>query len=194
MGIPVALIVGLGNPGPKYEGTRHNAGADWVARLAESRAAVLREERKFPGLAAQVRVGEREVRLLVPTTYMNRSGQAVAAVAGFYRIPAAAILVVHDDLDLPPGVARLKQGGGHGGHNGLRDVIRALDNDSGFGRLRLGIGHPGDPERVVDYVLSRPSAADRQAIEGAGERALEVLPWVVEGDWQTAMLRLHSRE
>ncbi|RMU32066.1 Peptidyl-tRNA hydrolase [Pseudomonas amygdali pv. morsprunorum] len=137
----IQLIVGLGNPGAEYEQTRHNAGAFFVERIAAAQRVNLVPERKFFGLTGRFTHQGQDVRLLIPTTYMNRSGQAVAALAGFYRIPVESILVAHDELDLPPGVAKLKVGGGHGGHNGLRDIIAQLGNQNTFHRLRLGIGH-----------------------------------------------------
>ena len=138
----IRLVVGLGNPGAQYEDTRHNAGFWYVEQLARSHGAILQPEKKFFGMTARVQIGGQEVRLLNPTTFMNRSGQAVGAMATFFKIPPESILVVHDELDLPAGVGRLKQGGGHGGHNGLRDIISSLGNSREFLRLRLGIGHP----------------------------------------------------
>jgi PTH1 family peptidyl-tRNA hydrolase len=188
----IELIVGLGNPGRDYEDTRHNAGAWLVDALARSRGVSLQPESKFFGLTGRMQLNGNDVRLLIPTTFMNRSGQAVAALAGFYKIAPESILVAHDELDLPPGVARLKQGGGHGGHNGLRDTIARLGNNAGFQRLRIGIGHPGHADQVVGYVLSRPTAADRQAIDAAIGAALEALPLAVEGDMARAMNQLHA--
>lgn len=136
----IQLIVGLGNPGPEYDQTRHNAGALFVERLADSQRVSLALDKKYFGLVGKFSHQGRDVRLLIPTTYMNRSGQAVAALANFFRIPVDAMLVAHDELDMPPGVAKLKLGGGHGGHNGLRDIIAQCGNQNGFHRLRLGIG------------------------------------------------------
>ena len=149
----IQLIVGLGNPGPEYEQTRHNAGALFVERLASAQRVSLTADKKYFGLTAKFSHQGNDVRLLIPTTYMNRSGQAVAALANFFRIKPEAILVAHDELDLPPGVAKLKRGGGHGGHNGLRDIIAQLGNQNDFHRLRLGIGHPGDAKLVSNFVL-----------------------------------------
>lgn len=193
MHAPVELIVGLGNPGPQYAGTRHNAGADFVTLLADSFSAPLADTPKFFGRSARLLAGARDVRLLIPSTYMNLSGQAVAAMAGFYRIPAEHILVVHDELDLPPGVARLKRGGGHGGHNGLRDIIRALGNNREFARLRLGIGHPGQAAQVVSFVLQKAPAAERQAVHEASEKAIAVMDQVIQGEWERAVHKLHSQ-
>ncbi|WJW75950.1 aminoacyl-tRNA hydrolase [Thiohalobacter sp. IOR34] len=188
----VQLIVGLGNPGPQYESTRHNAGFWFVDAVGRRFGCDLRPEARFHGEAGRCRIDGGDCRLLKPGTFMNRSGQAVAALARFFRIPAEAILVVHDELDLPPGEVKLKRGGGHGGHNGLRDLIAHLGSRD-FLRLRLGIGHPGHRDQVVDYVLHRPSQAERQAIEQAIEAGLEVLPEVVAGELERAMHRLHSR-
>jgi peptidyl-tRNA hydrolase len=189
----VRLIVGLGNPGDQYRHTRHNAGADFVAALADAFGARLVAEKKFSGLTGRVTVAGEDVRLLVPTTFYNGSGEAAGPMLRFYRIPVSQMLVAQDELDLPVGVARLKQGGGHGGNNGLRDIIRVLGGDAGFGRLRLGVGHPGDKAKVTGYLLSRPPAADRTALEGAIEEGLRVLPELVRGDWQRASTELHTR-
>lgn len=192
MDTPVELIVGLGNPGPKYHRTRHNAGADFVLELARQQGATLEPESRFFGATARVRIGHRDLRLLVPATFMNRSGQAIGAMARFYRIPAAAILVAHDELDLPPGATRFKLGGGHGGHNGLRDAIAALGNNRDFARLRIGIGHPGSAKEVVNYVLRKASGSDRQLIDDNIDDALRALPLAVAGKWALAMTELHS--
>ncbi len=189
----IGLIAGLGNPGADYAATRHNAGFWFVDALAAAHGASLRAEAKFHGELGRAAVGGRDVWLLKPTTFMNHSGQAVAAVARYYKLAPEQILVAHDDLDLPVGTARLKRGGGHGGHNGLRDIINHLGSRD-FLRLRLGIHHPGDSKAVVDYVLGRPSAADREAIEDAIARALDVMPLVVSGDLERAMNRLHSSQ
>src|SRR6478609_2405396 len=154
----IQLIVGLGNPGREYENTRHNAGAIFVAQLASAYRANWQDEKKFSGMTAQISVDNQPVRLLLPLTYMNRSGQSVGALANFYKIAPENILVVHDELDLQPGTARLKLGGGHGGHNGLRDIVSALGNQNTFARLRIGIGHPGNAKMVADYVLKKAPA------------------------------------
>lgn len=189
----VRLIVGLGNPGDQYRHTRHNAGADFVSALADAFGGVLREEKKFSGLTGRVTIAGTDVRLLVPTTFYNGSGEAAGPMLRFYRIDASQMLVAQDELDLPVGVARLKQGGGHGGNNGLRDIIRVLGGEAGFGRLRLGVGHPGDKAKVTGYLLSRPPAADRSALESAIDESLRVLPELVRGDWQRASTELHTR-
>ncbi|MEL7937248.1 aminoacyl-tRNA hydrolase [Pseudomonas delhiensis] len=188
----VQLIVGLGNPGPEYDQTRHNAGALFVERLADRERVSLNLDKKYFGLVGKFNHQGRDVRLLIPTTYMNRSGQAVAALAGFFRIPVEAILVAHDELDMPPGVAKLKKGGGHGGHNGLRDIIAQLGNQNGFHRLRLGIGHPGHSSLVSGFVLSRAPRSEQELLDTSIDSALGVLPEMLAGDWTRAMQKLHS--
>jgi len=188
----IKLIVGLGNPGGEYRGTRHNAGADFVEQLARDTGAELRSEAKFFGLAGQITVNSHSLRLLIPTTFMNRSGKAVAAIATFYKITPQEILIAHDELDIQPGTARFKRGGGHGGHNGLRDIIPALGNNRDFYRLRIGIGHPGHASKVSGYVLSQPGAADRDRIDASIEEAVRSLPLLLDGDDVKAMTRLHS--
>lgn len=190
----IQLIVGLGNPGPEYEQTRHNAGALFVERLANEYKVTLTPERKFFGLTGRFSHKGQDVRLLIPTTFMNRSGQAVAALASFYRIPLDALLVAHDELDMPPGTARLKQGGGHGGHNGLRDIIAQMGNQNGFHRLRLGIGHPGHASQVSGYVLGRAPQAERDLLDDSIGSALAVLPDILTGDWVRAMQKLHTQK
>jgi PTH1 family peptidyl-tRNA hydrolase len=188
----IKLIVGLGNPGSEYRGTRHNAGADFTEELARLNGGALRTESRFFGLAGQVTLAGHELRLLVPTTFMNRSGKAVAAMATFFKIAPDQILVAHDELDIAPGTARFKRGGGHGGHNGLRDIIPALGNNNDFYRLRIGIGHPGHASRVSGYVLSKPSAEDRERIDASIQEAISALPLLLDGDATKAMTRLHS--
>lgn len=190
----VQLIVGLGNPGPEYDQTRHNAGALFVECIAEKYNVALTADRKYFGLVGRFTLNGQDVRLLIPTTYMNRSGQAVAALANFYRIPMDAILVAHDELDLLPGTAKLKQGGGHGGHNGLRDIIAQCANQNNFYRLRLGIGHPGNKNLVSNFVLSKAPVVERQLLATSIEHALAVLPTIVAGDWNKAMHQLHSQK
>jgi PTH1 family peptidyl-tRNA hydrolase len=189
---PLALVVGLGNPGGGYADTRHNVGFWFVDRLAESAGARFRPESRFHGETCEVHVDGERRRLLKPTTFMNLSGQAVAALARFYRIPAEAILVVHDDLDLPAGEVRVKVGGGHGGHNGLRDIVSRLGSRD-FNRLRFGIGHPGFREGVTGHELSKPAADERAALHDAVDAALAELPAMARGDWQVAMRHLHGR-
>ncbi len=188
----IKLIAGLGNPGAEYRGTRHNAGADFVEKLARNAGVELRADSKFFGLAGQLTLAGHDLRLLIPTTFMNRSGKAVAAIAGFYKILPEEILIAHDELDLPAGSARFKRGGGHGGHNGLRDIIPALGNNREFQRLRIGIGHPGHASKVTGYVLGAPGPADRQRIDQCIDEAIAALPLLLDGDEVKAMTRLHS--
>ena len=188
----IKLVVGLGNPGPEYDLTRHNAGADWITELARQYGASLNFEQRFFGNTARVAIGGQDIRLLIPTTFMNRSGQAVAAISNFYKIQPDEILIAHDELDLNPGTAKLKVGGGHGGHNGLRDIISSLGNNKNFSRLRIGIGHPGNSSQVANYVLKRPSKDDQISIEDSTNRATKVLEEIVSGNLQNAMLTLHS--
>ena len=190
----VQLIVGLGNPGSEYDQTRHNAGALFVERLADSQRINLSLDKKYFGLVGKFSHQGRDVRLLIPTTFMNRSGQAVAALANFFRIPPEAILVAHDELDMPPGVAKLKLGGGHGGHNGLRDIIAQLGNQNNFYRLRLGIGHPGHSSMVSNFVLGRAPRSEQELLDTSIDFALGTLPEILAGDWSKAMHKLHSQK
>jgi len=187
----VQLIVGLGNPGDKYEQTRHNAGFWFVDEVARQYGVEFRPETKFLGLAARVQSNGLDFWLLKPTTFMNRSGQSIQALAKFYKIPVESILVAHDELDLPTGTAKLKKGGGHGGHNGLRDTIAAMGKE--FIRLRIGVGHPGHKDLVVDYVLKNPSKPDRQLIDDASYEATRVVPDLVNGNLANAMQELHTK-
>jgi PTH1 family peptidyl-tRNA hydrolase len=187
----ISLIVGLGNPGDDYRGTRHNAGADFVIELARQHAVKLHPDIKFHGLCGRLQAAGMDIRLLIPTTFMNRSGQSVSAMAKFFKIDPESILVAHDELDFEPGVARLKTSGGHGGHNGLRDISKALGDT--YLRLRLGIGHPGSAKDVTDYVLSRPSKSDRGLIDESIDDALRVLPLLAADDWAGATQQLHSQ-
>lgn len=174
----IKLIVGLANPGSKYEGTRHNAGEWLINELARMYNVSLKEEAKYFGKVAKINTAQGEVRLLVPTTFMNLSGKAVGALANFYRIKPEEILVAHDELDLPPGVVKIKQGGGHGGHNGLKDIIASLSNNNNFYRVRIGIGHPGHRDLVAGYVLGKPAPQDQEKIDAAvdeANRCVEVL-------------------
>ena len=188
----VELIVGLGNPGADYEDTRHNAGVWFLEALARRCNTHLQPDKKFHGLSVKIRLGGRDIRLLFPTTFMNRSGQSVAAMANFYRISPEAILVAHDELDIPVGTARLKQGGGHGGHNGLRDIIRCLGNSRDFLRLRIGVGHPGDSRQVVGYVLNKPHRQDNDKIRAVIDESVRLMPAVLEGSWAKAVQELHT--
>ncbi|BFM10295.1 aminoacyl-tRNA hydrolase [Simiduia litorea] len=194
MSDPIKLIVGLGNPGLEYDRTRHNAGADFVFELARQFSAQLVPDNKVFGLTARIFIGSQDVRLLIPTTFMNRSGQSVGALATFFKIEPEAILVAHDELDLAPGVARLKVGGGHGGHNGLRDIISSLANNKNFMRLRIGIGHPGHASQVSGYVLKRAPIAEQQLIDDAIADALRQIKPTVAGDLEAAMRELHTKK
>jgi PTH1 family peptidyl-tRNA hydrolase len=187
----VRLIVGLGNPGAEYQDTRHNAGFWFVDRVAQTGSASFRHESRFHGEVARVVLEGQDLWLLKPSTYMNDSGRAVAAMAHFYRVAPEQILVVHDELDLPPGGVKLKKGGGAAGHNGLKDLLLALDAPD-FWRLRVGIGHPGQRHQVVDYVLHRPAKAEQEAIDVALDRALDILPLLVKGQAEAALMTLHT--
>lgn len=186
------LIVGLGNPGLEYAQTRHNAGVWYVAALAEQYNIRMTPESKYFGLVGRGQINAQEVRLLIPTTFMNRSGQAVSALANFFKITASEILVAHDELDLPVGTIRLKTGGGHGGHNGLRDIISCLGNQNNFHRLRIGIAHPGDAKLVSNYVLGKAPAAEQEKIESAIIAAVKISDLMVNGHLNKAMNQLNG--
>ena len=187
----ISLIAGLGNPGPGYAQTRHNAGYWFLDALQRRTVFSYRSETRFRAELADILVGGQKLRLLRPTTWMNESGGPVSAVARYFGIEPAQVLVVHDDLDLPPGIARLKRAGGHGGHNGLRSIFQELGSQD-FPRLRLGIGHPGSPDDVTDYVLRTPSADDRDAISNAIERTLDFFDGIAAGEWENVMTQLPS--
>jgi PTH1 family peptidyl-tRNA hydrolase len=191
----IRLIVGLGNPGKEYERTRHNAGFWLVERFAQQSGVALRKDGKYQALVGRLPSGVPGdgAWLVLPQSFMNASGRAVQMLAGFFKIVPAEILVVHDELDFLPGTAKIKQGGGIAGHNGLRDISQRLGSHD-YWRLRLGIGHPGDKSAVADYVLHKPSAEDRAAIDEAIGRSLEILPLCLSGDVQGAMQKLHSVE
>ncbi|MBK7023670.1 MAG: aminoacyl-tRNA hydrolase [Sulfuritalea sp.] len=186
------LIVGLGNPGSDYAETRHNAGFWFCERLAHELGASFARESRYHGHVARARVGGQDIWLLMPQTFMNRSGQAVQALSHFYRIEPAAMLVVHDELDIPPGQMRLKFGGGLGGHNGLKDITAHLGTQD-YWRLRIGIGHPGDRDEVVDYVLKPPRREEREEIDAALERALLVWPTLARGEFNAATQKINSK-
>lgn len=188
----IRLIVGLGNPGSEYENTRHNAGAWLLNQIARQYGVQLKPEKKFHGLSGKARIKGEDVFLLFPTTFMNVSGQAVQALANFYKIPVNEILVLHDELDLPVGTAKFKQGGGHGGQNGLRDIISKMGNNKNFYRCRIGIGHPGDKNKVTSHVLGKPNKDDLKKIEAVIDVAASEIDSTVDGDWPGAMNRLHS--
>jgi PTH1 family peptidyl-tRNA hydrolase len=188
----IKLIVGLGNPGPEHEATRHNAGFWWVDEICRAHGVSLSGESKFFGHAGRLKLGAREAWLLQPTTFMNASGRAVAALARFYRIVPHNILVVHDELDLPACGVKLKRGGGNGGHNGLKDISAQLGT-ADYWRLRLGIGHPGDKNAVIGYVLKPPLKNEAVLIEDAITQSAKLLPMLLEGSFEAAMLRLHTK-
>jgi PTH1 family peptidyl-tRNA hydrolase len=188
----IKLIVGLANPGTEYAQTRHNAGAWYVDLLAERHNQSLKEEAKFFGYTARLNLAGQDVRLLVPSTFMNLSGKAVVAMAGFYRILPEEILVAHDELDIPPGVAKLKLGGGNGGHNGLKDIQNKLGNNPNFYRLRIGIGHPGDKSKVVGFVLGKPPASEQTLIDDAIDESIRCTEVLMQDGITKAMNRLHS--
>ena len=187
----IHLIVGLGNPGKKYERTRHNAGYWWVDAIADRKRAAWKKETKFSGWTTRVEEGGAEFFLLKPSTYMNESGRSVSAVMRFFKIEPAQMLVVHDELDLPPGAVKMKRGGGTGGHNGLTDIADSLDSKD-FWRLRVGIGHPGDKDLVADYVLDKARRVEQDAIDPPFERSLELLPRLAKGKVIDAMTWLHT--
>lgn len=187
----IKLLVGLGNPGPEYEDTRHNAGFWWLDGAARALKVDLQPERSYFGLAARATVDGQPVWLLAPTTFMNRSGQAVGALARFFKIQPAEILVVHDELDIDPGEAKLKKGGGHAGHNGLRDIHAQLGSGD-YWRLRLGIGHPGDKAEVANWVLKKPSPDHRVALEAAIDRSLAALPDLLADRMDKATAAIHT--
>lgn len=188
----ISLIVGLGNPGQQYRHTRHNAGAMFLESLCNAYHGTLRPDSKFFGDSERISVDGEDVRLLFPTTYMNHSGKAVAACCQYFRIPPEQVLVAYDELDLPLGTARLKDGGGAGGHNGVRDIIAAL-GENGFKRLRIGIGHPGEASKVLNYVLSPPSRSEAESLQREIDKAIELMPLLVKGKLQIAMNKLHTR-
>ena len=193
MASDIRLIAGLGNPGPRYEATRHNAGFWFVERVAAAHAAPWRSQSRLFGEMAECRVGARVVRLLKPLTYMNESGRSVGAAARYFGLAPEQVLVAHDEIDLPPGTVRLKRGGGHGGHNGLRDVIPQLGGPD-FARLRIGVGHPGSKEQVIGYVLTRPAREERALIDEAVERAADRFEQMIVDGLERAMNELHRRE
>ena len=186
----IKLFVGLGNIGDRYTATRHNAGFWFVNQLAEQTKTPLIVEAKFYGVIGKI---ETDKYLLKPSTYMNASGKAVAALANYYKITPAEILVIHDELDLPPGTAKLKFGGGHGGHNGLKDIHSALGTPN-YWRLRLGIGHPGERNEVVNFVLKPPLKDEKIAIDEAINKSAICLDYLLTGDFENAMLKLHTKK
>jgi PTH1 family peptidyl-tRNA hydrolase len=188
----IQLVVGLGNPGPEYTKTRHNAGDWFVHELAKRNNISLRPEKKYSGLYGKGLIGDTLVHLLIPTTFMNRSGKSVAPLANFYRISVEHILVAHDELDMLPGVCKIKQAGGHGGHNGLRDIIACMGNNKDFFRLRIGIGHPGHRDRVTGHVLGKAPANEQVLIEQAIDESVSCFDIWQKDDLKKAQNRLHS--
>jgi PTH1 family peptidyl-tRNA hydrolase len=189
---PIRLLVGLGNPDPRDARTRHNAGF-WFADAVASRwGGSFRSQSNFFGDVADCHVGGDRLRLLKPTTYMNNSGRSVAALVNFYKLESDEILIAHDEIDLPPGTVRLKRGGGHGGHNGLRDIIPQLGS-SDFARLRIGVGHPGNNNAVVGYVLKAAPADEQRAIDDAVALAVDHFPDIVAGQLEAVMNSLHRK-
>ncbi len=188
----IKLIVGLGNPGIKYEQTRHNVGFVFIDALCQKYGLSLKQNKKFYGSAEKVNLHGHSVWLLKPETFMNLSGKAVAALANFYKISNDEILVVYDELDLPAGSAKLKKGGGHGGHNGLRDII-AMTGNNGFYRLRLGIDHPGHKSQVVSWVLNRASSDDEISIGRAIDKSIDIVEDFLDGNFEKAMKDLHTK-
>ncbi|WP_334327477.1 aminoacyl-tRNA hydrolase [Gilliamella apicola] len=188
----IKLIVGLANPGNEYAATRHNAGAWFVDQLAERYHQSLKNEPKFFGYCSRITLSGQDVRLLVPTTFMNLSGKAVQAMATFYQIKPEEILVAHDELDINPGLAKFKFGGSHGGHNGLKDIASKLGNNLNFYRLRIGIGHPGDKNKVVSYVLNKPSKSEQELIDKAIDKSVCCTEILLSDGIEAAMNRLHA--
>ncbi|MBE1277676.1 aminoacyl-tRNA hydrolase [Enterovibrio norvegicus] len=188
----IRLLVGLANPGPEYAKTRHNAGAWVVEELARIHNVQLKEDKKYFGLTARISIGGEDLRLLIPTTFMNLSGKAVAPLAKFFQIKPEEIMVAHDELDLPPGVAKFKKGGGHGGHNGLRDIISKMGNNKEFYRLRIGIGHPGHKDKVAGFVLTKAPANEQSQIEQAVDEAVRCIDILLKDDLAKAQNRLHT--
>ncbi|MCG8286294.1 aminoacyl-tRNA hydrolase [Acinetobacter seifertii] len=186
----ISLIVGLGNPGSEYAQTRHNAGFWFVEQLADKYGIRLKNDPKFHGISGRGNIEGHDVRLLLPTTYMNRSGQSVVPFSKFYQIAPEAILIAHDELDMNPGVIRLKTGGGHGGHNGLRDIVPHIGPN--FHRLRIGIGHPGSKERVSGHVLGKAPSSEQSLMDGAIDHALSKVKLLVQGQVSQAMNQINA--
>ena len=192
MTAPIDLVVGLGNPGTRYQPTRHNAGFWFADRLAAAYQGQFRPQARFFAQTCEILVGQHRLRLAKPDTYMNESGRALAALANYFKIEPGRVLVAYDELDLPPGIVKLKQGGGHGGHNGVRDSVKAIGSE--FWRLRIGIGHPGHRDLVTDYVLSRASLEAQREIEEAVDDAVRMVPMLLDQGEEKAKTWLHSRK
>ncbi|SFU30594.1 peptidyl-tRNA hydrolase [Nitrosomonas eutropha] len=193
MELPIRLVVGLGNPGDKYTSTRHNIGFDWLDRLADARRVSFALDIRFRGLCARIVQSDTDIWLLKPQTYMNASGMSVGAMCRYYKITPGQILVIHDELDLQPGIIKLKSGGGTGGHNGLKSIVANLSSQA-FWRLRIGVGHPGDRSQVVDYVLHLPRREEAALIDEAIDHSMQVWPLIARGDFAAAMQQLHTRQ
>jgi PTH1 family peptidyl-tRNA hydrolase len=189
---PIRIIAGLGNPEDRYERTLHNAGFWFVDALARKYGGIFKYEKKFDAESCRVKMHGEDVWLVRPQSYMNNSGQPIRGLLDYYRLGVNELLVAHDEIDLPPGTVRLKEGGGHGGHNGLRDIVRHCGAD--FLRLRLGVGHPGDKDQVTNYVLKRASSDVEAAIERNIDDAMVVMPELVDGDINAAMKKLHTKD
>ncbi len=186
------LIVGLGNPDKEYQGSRHNCGADYVNFLSDRIKITLSKEDKFSALYGSKRIGKKNIHLGIPTVYVNESGKAVSAMKNYLKLSNADILIVHDELDLPLGKIKLKEGGGHGGHNGLRNIIDSQKGDASFLRMRIGIDHPRKGADVVKYVLSKVNKKDRKILDTSFENTLDILDLIIKSKWQQAMLELHT--
>ena len=186
------LIVGLGNPGKEYEGSRHNCGADFIKFLSEKMEISLLKEEKFFGLYGLKKFGKKSIHLCIPSVFVNESGKTVATIKKYLKVPTSDILIVHDELDLPAGRIRLKENGGHGGHNGLRNIIDNLKGDTSFKRMRIGIDHPEGGKDVVMYVLSKISKKEKVLFDSSFENILDKIDLIFQGDWQQAMLKLHT--
>ena len=191
-GDSLKVIVGLGNPGPEHDSDRHNAGVIFLHHLCKSYGGSLRGESKFFGEFGSISVDRHEIKLLFPTTFVNHSGKSVSALCKFFKIEPQNLLVAYDEIDFDVGVTRFKEGGGHGGHNGIRDIISALGGQNGFYRLRIGVGHPGHKSMVANYVLSPPSRTEAKIIMSDIEEAIRVIPKAVAGEWEDAMKLLHT--
>ncbi|MCG8325147.1 MAG: aminoacyl-tRNA hydrolase [Thiotrichales bacterium] len=193
MSSPFQLIAGLGNPGPDYSSTRHNAGYWCIDRLADGHRCTFKADKRFSADVARLSLGASDYWLIKPTSYMNDSGRSVQAMLAYYKLDIKRTLVIHDEIDLPPGIIRLKNGGGHGGHNGVRDIIQATGSNA-FSRIRIGVGHPGNKEQVVASVLGRASRAEQELIDQAIADVLQHMPDILQGRLQKAMTALHTKE
>ena len=192
MSQPIKLLVGLANPGPEYARTRHNAGAWIVEELARNHNVLLKNDSKFFGLTGRIMIDGQDLRLLIPTTFMNLSGKSIAAMAKFYQIKPEEVMVAHDELDLPPGIAKFKKGGGHGGHNGLKDTINKLGNCKDFYRLRIGIGHPGHKDKVAGFVLGKAPEKEQALLDAVTDESVRCIDVLIKDGLARAQNRLHT--